>query len=177
MSIRCWHCKDRHETVAEVRACSEGAPTHADPRKIPDGRYAVQGGAGLHFYAIRQGGPSKTGYGKDWTGFTFVDELFGSPGTFSYQPVRDRGKKQNIYDVVAADTEGAARLFGQKYRCCGHCLSPLTKAQSRAAGYGEKCASNHGYWYPSKAEALQLLGETEEEAAKMEEQLKLELGR
>ena len=37
-----------------------------------------------------------------------------------------------------------AKVFGEVYGQCVFCLKPLTDDRSKAAGYGRKCADNHG---------------------------------
>jgi hypothetical protein len=130
----------------------------ADPTtKVAPGRYAVYGQDGtVDFYQIDR--PTQ---GK-WEGYTFIKLLVGSVGDFSETAVRGAAARTVAQKILDAGVEESARLFGQKTRHCGHCSSPLSNPQSRAAGYGDTCASKHGYWYPTLAEALALLGEEAE---------------
>ncbi len=41
---------------------------------------------------------------------------------------------------------------------CGRCLGPLSTVQSRAAGYGKACAAHVGWPYPTRREAMAILG-------------------
>jgi hypothetical protein len=135
-------------------------PVVVDPSdpltKVAAGRYAVNGQDGtVDFYQIDR--PTQ---GK-WAGYTFVKLLVGSVGDFSETAVRGAAARTVAQKILDAGMEESARLFGQKTRHCGHCSSPLTNPQSRAAGYGDTCASKHGYWYPSLNEALRILGEAQ----------------
>jgi hypothetical protein len=50
-----------------------------------------------------------------------------------------------------------ARKFGRLTSSCVNCLRPLSDERSLAAGYGPKCARNHGWWYPNLAEATEII--------------------
>ena len=120
---------------------------------VPDGRYALPAGDGHYiFYKV-----DNVTEGK-WAGYTFVVQLVGSVGAWDEQRI---GKAQSweILNRIAADSQEAARMFGIKAKACGHCSSPLSNIQSRAAGYGETCAHNHGYFYPTVEEARTILAE------------------
>lgn len=122
---------------------------------IAAGRYAVRGADNtIDFYKVDK--PEK---GK-WAGYTFVKQLIGSVGDWSERYL-NKGQSAAILAKIGLNPEESARLFGQTAKACGNCLSPLSDPQSRAAGYGEHCASKHGYWYPTRKEALELLGEEE----------------
>lgn len=124
---------------------------------VPAGRYALPAEDG-HFVFYKVDTPTE---GK-WAGYTFVSQLIGSVGDWSEQRL-DKSHSKSVLHRIAADVEEAARMFGLKARACGHCLSPLSNVQSRAAGYGETCANNHGYYYPSKEEAQTILSERGED--------------
>jgi hypothetical protein len=110
--IICGRCKERHSSVAQVRACYAGAqatpvasavrtapatidpfdcaeprdtsPPAVDPKEIPASHYALANERGeVEFYAVDV--PSK---GK-WEGFRFVERLYGAPGT--WREVKLRG--------------------------------------------------------------------------------------
>jgi hypothetical protein len=134
-----------------VTATAKGKPDVAPD--VAAGRYALTGTDGqVRFYQVDR--PTE---GR-WAGYVFVKVLIGSLGAWRKERV-NRSQQPEILRLIAKDQEGAARLFGQKAKQCGHCHSPLSTPQSRAAGYGETCADNHGYWYPKLEEALRLLKE------------------
>lgn len=125
--------------------------------ELPAGRYALAGMDGVvRFYKVDHGSARS----KRWAGFVFVRGLLGSPGAWREVDL-SRAERDMIKAKLADDPQAAASLFGQKYRVCGNhkCLSPLSNPQSRAAGYGPDCAANHGWWYPTLAEALVILRE------------------
>jgi hypothetical protein len=127
--------------------------------ELPAGRYALAGEDGVvRFYKVDHGSPRS----KRWAGYVFLNGLLGSPG--AWREVRLSAAERNmIMAKLADDPQAAASLFGQKYRVCGNCLSPLSKPQSRAAGYGHDCAANHEWPYPSETEALKILRERGED--------------
>lgn len=124
---------------------------------IPDGRYALPADDG-HFVFYKVDNVTE---GK-WAGYTFVVQLVGSVGDWNEQRL-SRAVSDNVKSRIAADVEEAARMFGIKARACGYCCSPLSNIQSRAAGYGEKCAENNGLHYPTEGEAREILAERGEE--------------
>lgn len=125
----------------------------ANSTKIPDGKYALQADDG-HFVFYQIDNPTE---GK-WAGYTFVKQLVGSVGSWSEQRL-SRQVSDGVKARIAANVEEAARMFGIKAKACSYCSSPLSNIQSRAAGYGETCAHNHGFFYPSEAEAREILAE------------------
>jgi len=132
------------------------APTVVGPSLqagVPAGRYAVQGSdRTVDFYKVDHGS------GR-WAGFVFASLLIGAPGDFAEQRLSKAATATLLERIRVAGVEDSARLYGEKTKSCGSCGADLSDPQSRAAGYGEKCASNHGYWYPTRAEALEILGE------------------
>jgi hypothetical protein len=54
-------------------------------------------------------------------------------------------------------TQAEAQAFGRQYSFCVNCAITLTDDRSLAAGYGETCAGNNGWFYPNKAEAAEML--------------------
>lgn len=132
----------------------EGQPVDRSKPDIPAGKYAVKGADGtIDFYQVDR---PKTG---KWAGFVFTKLLVGSIGDWREQRL-NRQHRDSVEAKIAADVQGAAALFGRTAKRCSHCTSPLSDVQSRCAGYGQTCATNHGYWYPSLAEARELMGET-----------------
>lgn len=135
---------------AEIRKAAQ-EPTKAD---VPAGRYAVHGADGtVDFYKVDQ--PTE---GR-WAGYTFASLLIGTPGDWSKQRLSKLATATLLDRIRQAGVENAARLFGEKTATCGHCSSPLSDLQSRCAGYGQTCAGKHGYWYPTLAQARQIMGE------------------
>lgn len=176
----CGNCHNPHDNVQAVKDCYAGidmvrdgqafqlktkSPSvdlRAKAQSIPNARYALMDNDGgpVQFYEVRQG--KKTQAGRDWTGVTFLDRLYGAPGEFRHVTIRrNTDQYRDVIMDIAESPQDALRLFGQKTKTCGKCASPLTHPQSRCAGYGGKCAANYGYWYPTLAEALEILGEVE----------------
>lgn len=125
------------------------------PPPVPDGRYALPAEDG-HYVFYRVNSPQD---GK-WAGYTFVVQLIGSVGSWDERR-QSRAASKSILDRIAADPQEAARMFGLKAKACGMCGSPLSNVRSRAAGYGEICADNNGFWYPTESEAQAILDERE----------------
>lgn len=135
------------------QAAASSLPAKASKPDIPAGKYALKRQDGqIVFYQVDRPEEGK------WRGYTFTKRLVGGVGHWMTYPVQ-RQERDGIERAIAVDREGAARLFGLTAEACSHCSSPLSIPQSRAAGYGEKCAAKHGYWYPTLAEALKMLGE------------------
>ena len=125
----------------------------ANSAKIPDGKYALPAEDG-HFVFYQIDNPTE---GK-WAGYTFVSQLIGSVGSWNEQRL-SRQVSDGVKARIATNVEEAARMFGIKAKACSYCSSPLSNIQSRAAGYGETCAHNHGFSYPTEAEAREILAE------------------
>jgi hypothetical protein len=131
----------------------EQQPVDRYKNKIPAGKYALKSSDGtINFYQVDR--PAQ----GHWAGHTFTKLLTGAPGNWHEQRL-NRVHREHIENWISSNIEYAARLFGQTVKHCGHCGSALSIPQSRAAGYGEKCAADHGYWYPTLTEALETLGE------------------
>lgn len=59
-------------------------------------------------------------------------------------------------------TGDEARAYGRQHQRCFNCLSigrpgELSDDRSIAAGYGETCADNNGWWYPTAEQAAEIL--------------------
>ena len=148
--------RERNElTAALMSATIEqliAIPPNNAPVSVPDGRYALPAEDGhFVFYKV------EAGAGK-WDSYTFVKQLIGSVGSWVEQN-QSKAMTQSVLRRISENVEEAARMFGIKAKACGYCASPLSNPQSRAAGYGETCADNHGFYYPSHEEALQILQE------------------
>lgn len=153
----CWECKLPSAPAPQpFRPTKNTKPLGGNidtvAKQVPEGRYAVETDV-VRFYQV-----DKPAQGK-WAGFTFVNQLVGSVGNWQRIPVKKLLLKLELLKTIAENPEESARLFGQKSKHCGYCMSPLSKDRSRASGYGETCASNHGFWYATEAEALEILGE------------------
>lgn len=55
-------------------------------------------------------------------------------------------------------TQEDARAFGRTNGFCVACLKALTDDRSLASGYGQVCASKHGWHYCTREEAVAILG-------------------
>jgi hypothetical protein len=122
--------------------------------EVPAGRFAVRGADNtVDFYQIDR--PTKGNY----AGNVYVMLLIGSPGDFAEQRMSRTASVTILAKIEAAGIEESARLFGEKTKHCGHCMSELSVTRSRASGYGPVCASKHGYWYATEDEALRILKE------------------
>lgn len=74
-------------------------------------------------------------------------------GSFEYE--------RGLVRLVRAEhrlTEEQAREFGKTHAFCCACAKTLNDDRSIAVGYGAECARNHGWHYPTKTEATELLG-------------------
>jgi hypothetical protein len=122
---------------------------------IPEGRYATVGvtaAGAVDFWEV-----DKPQNGK-WRNRTFINGIVGAPG--DWRRLRSPRVTTNAAaEAIGKDIQGAARLFGYKTRTCGRCGSPLSKDQSRAAGYGRHCAELLHWPYPTKDEAKRILNE------------------
>ena len=146
--MKCWHCKDTHGTVAEVRECAGLPPTVQEMAKgfqsppvgvqfkdlvanVPEGRYAVtlEGETKLRFFKL-----DKPTSGK-WSGYTFVKEQASD----ELHPVRSAERRVRIAEAIAQDPEEAMLTYGRELGKCGHCGRTLTDQESREVGIGPVC--------------------------------------
>lgn len=145
MSIKCGKCKERHETVADVRACYGGERVTVMPRQagknteryraLPSGRYAVLGLDDDEPYRVRFFKVDNVTEGK-WSGYTFVKEQASD----EFHPVKSKERRERILNAILKDPETAMLLYGQELGKCGHCGRTLTDEDSRARGIGPICA-------------------------------------
>lgn len=79
-------------------------------------------------------------------------------GHFNYVP---RGLPVLADDLAAGTarllTQAEAQAFGKLHGFCVNCLRDLDDDRSLAVGYGPVCANHYGWFYPSKAEAAEML--------------------
>lgn len=118
--IICGHCRNKHETVAEVRACSSHTRHEAwTPRP---GRYAVNLPASdkLRFFIVRK-----------------VGGLVEQAGP-SYYRTSHRVRQAAFEEIRKAPEEAMAR-YGRELGYCGKCGRELTDPLSRELGIGPKC--------------------------------------
>lgn len=141
-------CNGYHGDGAHCYTCGRlRVTTSAYNTDVPAGRYAIMIAEKLRFFQVDKG------KGR-WAGYTFMSELFGAPGDFTKDAIRNKELRADYLGrIEAAGLAESAALFGHKLGCCGRCLSPLTDVRSRAAGYGETCAGHMGWPYPSEHEA------------------------
>jgi hypothetical protein len=132
---------------------------------VPDGKYATIGVTGpgrVEFWSVEK--PTE---GK-WAGRTFINSLTGAPGDWRRNRP-SRAVMDTVADILLADPQKAATLFGHKTKTCGKCGSPLSKVQSRAAGYGQTCATKKNWPYPDRETALRMLKEMGADLAELED--------
>jgi ribosomal 50S subunit-associated protein YjgA (DUF615 family) len=157
--------RENHNLTAELMSAVIEELLEIAPAKratVPNGRYALPAEDG-HYVFYKVDSPES---GK-WVGYTFVVQLLGSVGSWDEQRL-SKAVSQSVQKRIAENVEEAARMFGIKASACGYCCSPLSNPQSRAAGYGETCAHNHGFNYPSLEEALDILAERGDHNIEME---------
>lgn len=113
----------------------------AEKPPVPAGRYAIKDpeDGRVNFYQVDA---PTTGR---WAGHVFLKRLLGSPGDYRQERVGQPAIRAAIMAVLAENPQEYAATFGRESGHCGMCMSPLTKDRSLAAGYGQKCAENHGY--------------------------------
>lgn len=73
-------------------------------------------------------------------------------GSFVYE----RGALSHLTDAHRL-TEDQAREFGKQFGFCVACARTLDDDRSLAVGYGPVCADNHGWFYPTEAQASVIL--------------------
>jgi hypothetical protein len=80
-------------------------------------------------------------------------------GSFQFAP-GGITKVREALDVGTAHlmTQEEAAKFGQEFSFCVNCGLYLNDDRSLAAGYGETCAKNKGWFYPNYAQAANILG-------------------
>lgn len=115
------------------------APEDLSSQTISSPEPGEPGPAGAwHFYQVDR--PDK---GR-WKGYTFIKRLVGAPGDYREVDM-NRVHRMDVLKRIEADPKTAMVNFGKQTQHCGRCLSPLTHKRSRAAGYGQKCASVLGW--------------------------------
>jgi hypothetical protein len=107
---------------------------------MPPGRYALnepQHGE-WRFYQI-----DKPTIGR-WAGYTFIKRLIGAPGDYKKVDM-SQGERNRVLAIIENVPRQASIAYGKQAGICGICSSPLTNAESLAAGIGPKCRSKVGW--------------------------------
>lgn len=131
--IRCAHCKDRHETVAEVRSCSQGKSSVAVLERTPvtePGMYRLNSD---DVYQVVWNQSETRLYAKLYVP-TYVA---GKLHRFDF--VYDKG---SIFKLDARDHMTVAEVaqLGKQSGWCWVCHRKLTIQRSIEAGIGPVCA-------------------------------------
>lgn len=165
MAIKCGRCQCYHETVADVKTCSQGGrvavldppatatkqagkvntgvPRHAQQADWPTikaGYYAIPsltGNQDLDFFRVDAPDDG------NWKGFLFVKRVLGG-GADSLRTERvHRSTADQVLTVLIPPfaAQAARERFGQEIGRCGCCGRSLTDETSRARGIGPDCAS------------------------------------
>lgn len=169
--MKCGHCKDEHETVAQVRLCSQRHPLAASepvreepPRMRPvrpneERREAMRQGLFAevravadtieegHYAVPGEDGAlrfyrvNKGAKGGRWEGRTFIEVQASD----DYHRLGGLKTELAVYRKIAANPQEAMLAYGREIGRCGHCNRTLTDETSRARGIGPVCAKNLGW--------------------------------
>lgn len=82
-------------------------------------------------------------------GRRYAQRLVGRKWTYDREAIR---KLTDAHKM----TSGQATEHGKKIKCCVNCFRNLTDTRSRAVRYGETCATNHGWFYPTLEQAHEI---------------------
>lgn len=136
--MRCGHCKGEHDTVAEVRQCSQGVTTTQVASRPP----VTEAGIYTRDSQVYKVVAALHGSGRLYAKVLVLPETEGDRAKWDYA-------KGAIYQLSAVDmmTPEQAAEFGKLYGVCCSCGLPLTREESIAHGYGPTCAENHGWPY------------------------------
>lgn len=90
-----------------------------------------------------------------------LEVLASGKGSLTYE----QGGLRTLSGLVAEGkahklSQEEASQYGRQYGFCVNCARLLNDDRSIAAGYGETCADNHGWHYPSKEEAAFILSQS-----------------
>ena len=152
-----WSRKDASELIdgllkmpkkPEPMAETSGAKTPAAQAQellasIPKGKYAVP--SDLLDLTVEQNlnGDLLFVELKEYQGVRYLRKLLGSLGGFTRVKMSPADNRR-IADVLAADPYKYAKLFGERYSCCGSCGAGLTDEKSRALMLGPECRKKFG---------------------------------
>jgi hypothetical protein len=106
---------------------------------MPAGRYALLKDEQWRFYQV-----DKPTEGK-WRGYVFLKQLFGAPGDYRKESIRNHGVRNAILAAIDEDPRTAAIDYGMQSQTCSLCSSPLTNPDSIAAGIGPVCRGKVGW--------------------------------
>jgi hypothetical protein len=122
MSIRCGHCKDRHESLAQVKACSVrgSAPTIA-PQPVRVGVYRLGG----KLYGVRKVRGATRLYVM----------MIDADGHETYLGARLLGRLERAERLELDEVTSLGRKLVQ----CMICGTPLENPKSRELGIGPIC--------------------------------------
>jgi hypothetical protein len=137
--------------TTHVQPCPEveaKLPT-PDVSTLTEGVYVDEDGTVWKVYTGRQSGRLQAA--------TLTNH--GDHGTFEFV----RGGLRMVADALVARTmrlltQDEAAAFGRLNGFCCNCGLAIEDDRSVAAGYGPKCATNLGWWYPTYEEAAAILG-------------------
>jgi Family of unknown function (DUF6011) len=132
MQIRCGHCKGYHDTVAQVRACSNLATVQSDTPVTEEGIYTVDGAV----YKVLL-----SGSGRLYASIFTVESK-----KFEYAPGRIKWLR-----AEHRMTQQQAAEFGHLHGVCCACSRLLSRDESVKRGYGPTCADNNGWEYDHAA--------------------------
>lgn len=164
--MRCGNCKQRHDTVSEVKKCYGLSEPHNIGLQ-EDPFWELEGGAfqekeskrgealrlsqeykplvpegyyaiDFEFLGMRF---FKVEYGKSqkWDGYLFIRSVQGGPGGFVVHQIDNPVYRKNILEVISKNPVHFMTLFGKHMGFCGRCGSPLTHPESRRIGMGPIC--------------------------------------
>lgn len=132
------------EPMAEVSGVSTPAATaQALLDSFPKGKYAVP--TDLLDITLEQNlhGDLLFVELKEWNNVRYLRKLLGSLGGFTRVKMSPSDNRR-IAEVIAADPYKYAKLFGERYSCCGSCGADLTDEKSRALMLGPECRKKFG---------------------------------
>lgn len=113
----------------------------ADKPDVPAGRYAIPAEDPADKWDFIQ--VDKPTEGK-WAGRTFTNRLLGAPGHYRRVRLSWTDELRALHEV-ALDPAEASKAYGRESGVCGVCSSPLTNADSLAAGIGPVCRGKLGW--------------------------------
>ena len=124
----------------------ETAPAPSNVTKVDvsglNGGYAVQNESGNLTFLLFDSPVEK------WAGWTFVRQQVGANAN-RLGKQRPGGTYEGPWEAliakVVADPRTAMETYGKELGICGACMSPLTNAESRAAGLGPICRAKRGW--------------------------------
>lgn len=154
--IKCGNCKQKHETVSDVRTCygnliyreavanavvpdhvRKASEKYTEPAlpDVPEGRYAtptLTGNNDIDFWKVDR--PTE----GQWAGYVFVKRVIGG-----HPDVQVRGKQKlaALQAIKSYGIDEAHTLFGAALGICWRCGRHLTDETSRSLGIGPECRS------------------------------------